>query len=500
MPAHSDSLDKHFANQPAVVAALDPYVPTAAKPWNLRRVMHLYRRLGYGANLAEVQAGLQLSPGPLVDQLLDEAANLGAPLPPYWAAYTTDDYQNDPNPDLRFEHYDELRRRWVTDMIGPEAIRSKLALFWHNHFVTELNVVECNSYLWNYFSLIHEHALGNFRTFVREVAQSPAMLVYLNGNQNVAGQPNENYARELMELFTMGENNGYTQVDIVEMSRALTGWQAQMYECTPPYFDNNLHDQQPKTIFGQTQNFGFVSAHNLIFTARAQQVSEYITTKLYKHFVNQKPDPSVIAELAQTFRDSNWELMPVLKKLLKSEHFFDELYMCSRLKTPLESMVPLFRMANATYPAHIQDDWIGALFYWSYELGQELLNPPNVAGWPGHHAWINESTLTTRWTYNGYTAYMLSVNEQVRENLRGLAQTLTNDSNNPNLIVAALVEYFTGQTLDPIHQQASVINFKAGIPENYFIDGSWNLYWDSAPYQIINMLYYLVRLPEYQLT
>jgi uncharacterized protein (DUF1800 family) len=400
----------------------------------------------------------------------------------------------------RAKHQNEFRRRWIADMIGPESVRAKLALFWHNHFVTEFNVVGCNSFYWGYYSLLHEFSLGNFRTFTREIGQSAAMLVYLNGNQNVAAEPNENYARELLELFTLGENNGYTQVDIVEMARALTGWQADMYACTPAYFDSNLHDDQPKTIFGQTQNFGFTSAHNLIFSQRATQVSEYITGKLYKNYVYQKLDPGVIAGLAQTFRTSNWELMPVLKQLFKSEHFFDEQFMCARIKTPLESMLPIMKMVGGTYPTHMNDETLGAFFWWSYGLGQELFNPPNVAGWPGYHAWINESTLTNRWTFSMYTVYTMANNEQLRESLRGLAQTLTNDSNNPNIIVAALVDFFTGQTLDPIHQQACVVNFKAGIPENYFLDGSWNLYWDSAPWQIVNLMLYMIRLPEFQLT
>jgi uncharacterized protein (DUF1800 family) len=199
--------------------------------------------------------------------------------------------------------------------------QAKMALFWHNHFVTELDVFGCNAYLWDYFSLIHEHAFGNFRIFTREMGKSGAMLSYLNGNDSVAGNPNENYARELMELFTMGEGNGYSQQDIVEMSRALTGWRANEYLCTPPYFDPARHDSGPKTIFGQTANFDYTTAHNLIFSARGTQVSHFIAGKLYKHFVANKLDNEVVAGLAQTFRNNNWELMPVIKQLIKSERF-----------------------------------------------------------------------------------------------------------------------------------------------------------------------------------
>ena len=129
-----------------------------------------------------------------------------------------------------------------------------------------------------------------------------------------------------------------------------------------------------------------------------------------------------------------------------------------------------------------------------------MFNPPNVAGWPGYRKWINESTLTTRWNYGSNTAYLLTENVTLRENLRSLAQMLTNDSQDPTVVTQALVEFFIGQDLEPIHRQAAIAYFKAGIPENYYQDGSWSLYWDEAPYQIVNLWYYLIRLPEFQLT
>jgi uncharacterized protein (DUF1800 family) len=302
-----------------------------------------------------------------------------------------------------------------------------------------------------------------------------------------------------MELFTMGEGNGYSQQDIVEMSRALTGWRANEYLCTPPYFDPAKHDNGSKTIFGQTANYNYTTAHNLVFSARATQVSHYITGKLYKHFVAARLDNEVIAGLAQTFRNSNWELMPVIKQLVKSEHFFEESFINARLKNPLESMLGILKSAGVSAP-QVANNWWNALYYWSYLLGQEVFNPPNVAGWKEHHAWLNESTLTARWNYSASFAYFLTTDESVREKLRSLAQSLTSDSNDPDVIVRALTSFFTGQTLEPVHHQAAVINFKASVPENYYEDGSWNLYWDSAPYQIVNFLYYLVKLPEFQLT
>jgi len=495
------SFDLHVSagsSAPVLSDPLAPYAPSASKPWDAHRVAHLYRRLGFGVSLQQIEAGLQLSPSELIDQLLDGAADLGSPDPPYWGGWTMNEYAASSDPNLGYTHRDELRKRWMKDMLD-EGIRAKMALFWHNHFVTELDVFGCNAYLWDYFSLIHEHAFGNFRIFTREMGKSGAMLSYLNGNDSVAGNPNENYARELMELFTMGEGNGYSQQDIVEMSRVLTGWRANEYLCTPPYFDPARHDSGPKTIFGQTANFNYTTAHNLIFSARATQVSHFITGKLYKHFVANKLDNEVVAGLAQTFRNNNWELMPVIKQLIKSEHFFEESFINARLKNPLESMLCILKSAGVT-SSQVPDNWWSVLFYWSNLLGQEIFNPPNVAGWKQHHAWLNESTLTLRWSYSGAFAYFLTTDNAIRDNLRAMAQALTNDSSDPDLIVRALTMFFTGQTLDPVHHEAAVINFKAYIPENYYEDGLWNLYWDYAANQIVNYLYYLVKLPEFQLT
>lgn len=477
---------------------LQPYQPSASKPWNAQRVAHLYRRLGYGASLEQIQQGLQMTPGELVDQLLNAAVDLGVPDPPYWGGWTLNEYQNNPDPNIVFTHREELRRRWLQEMLD-EGIRAKMAFFWHNHFATELQVYDCNAYLWSYFSLIHEYAFGNFRILTREMGKSGAMLVYLNGNLSTAGQPNENYARELLELFTLGEGNGYTQVDIVELSRALTGWRASGYYCEPPYFDPNRHDNTPKTIFGKTANYNFTTAHNLVFTERPEQVSHYIAGKLYQHFAYQAIDNEVVSAMAETFRNANWELLPMIKQLVKSEHFFEESIMVSHLKSPLEIMLQIWKTAGVN-AAQVSDGWWNNLAYWSYQLGQEMFNPPNVAGWKGYHSWINESTLTGRWDFCSAVAYYMTTNENIREGLRNLAIALTNDSNDPAIITAALVEHFTGQQLEPTYLQSAIVNFKDGIPENYYEDGSWNLYWDEAPYQVVNLLYFLVKMPEFQLS
>ncbi len=485
------------------MAALDPFQPSPTNPWNARRVAHLYNRLGFGASRSEIEAGLAMSPSDLVDQLLDAAAALPTPAAPVWANWTYSDYLAfNPDPNVPFgEHRSELYRRWTNEMtLAPMAVRAKMALFWSNVFVAEVENYNAPPYQWAYFRLLHDHAFGNFQVLAKEIGRSAAMLIYLNGNISDAAEPNENYARELMELFTMGENNGYTQHDIAEMARALTGWRT-FDELTSPEFVAANWDDQPKTIFGQTGNFDFEAAHDLIFQHRAAQVAWHVPRKIYHFFVyGGQPDAEAVEKMGQIFQQNGWQILPMLRALFKSEHFFDEKTMRSQIKMPLESLLSLIRQTAVAFP-----DWTTGevkwndFAYWAYELNQEIFNPPNVAGWPGHRTWINENTLGKRWGFCEAVLNYVGGEEAHRETLRQMAIDLTASSKNAYIVTAAIVEHVLGQELDTIHFEAAVMAFKEGVPENYFIDGSWDLTWNEAPFQVLNLLRYLVRLPEFQL-
>ncbi|HFC01385.1 MAG TPA: DUF1800 domain-containing protein [Phaeodactylibacter sp.] len=477
------------------INSIAPFSPTTATPWNARRIAHLYRRLGFGATYDEIQAALNMSPSELVNVLLDGAASSPLPTPPTWANWTMADYNGDV--DLFFQHQTDLQTEWMTAMAAGN-IRSRFALFWHNHFVTAVQNYSCNNYLWTYYSLLNEYAFGNFRTFTEEIGKCGAMLSYLNGNDNIADEPNENYARELMELFTLGESNGYTQEDIVEVARALTGWQADDYECTAPFFDASLFDGGMKTIFGESGNWNYDDVHELIFTMRRDQVAYFICEKIYKHFVYPEVNTDIINQMATTFKDNNFELLPVLKQLFKSEHFFDETLIGSRIKDPVECFATISKPMNLVVANDYTDDPMGDLVYFSMLLGQELFNPIDVAGWQGHRDWINENTLAFRWSF--VSDFFYSLNDTGKTKLRDLAVSLSPSLNNPREITEAVANHFIGIPLEEQHLDIAVEYFKSDIPQNYFDDGSWNLYWNESANQLINLLGYLVRLPEFQLS
>jgi uncharacterized protein (DUF1800 family) len=481
---------------------------------NRHLVMHLYRRLGFGASEADIQAGLSLSPSQLVDQLLDTAAGLPSPVAPYWSNWNDDAYNS--SSETRFEHYIQFRNRWLREMI-TEGIRAKLALFWHGHFVTQLDVYKCSAYLWRYYELLHVHAFGHFKTFVEEMGKTPAMLVYLNGDVNEAGEPNENYARELLELFTMGANNGYTAIDIINLARSLTGWKVDKYDCEIPtalnYIDPDEHDFDAKTLFGQTipaltgtptiaaAAAEYDTVHDIIFTQREDEIALYICEQLYQFFVYPEVNPAIVNAMAATFKNPNtkWQIMPVLKQLFKSEHFFDDTFVGGHIKSPMELFAGMARAADLQYPQHYDEgdlrDWVK----YAEDLGQWLFEPPNVSGWDGYRSWVNENTLTNRWGRANEFIYELS--ETARIHIRDMVSAGVGpaNQNNPEEIVSFVVNIFINRPLEAEHQEVAIQYLKAGIPQNYFDDGSWNLGWDSAPDQIINLLGYLTRLPEFQM-
>ncbi|MBK7872771.1 MAG: DUF1800 domain-containing protein [Saprospiraceae bacterium] len=478
-----------------VTGTLAPYVPDASMPWNERRIMHLYRRLGFGATPAQIAAGLSQTPSNLVDALIDAAIALPTAPEPEWSDWTIGQYNGDQN--LAIEQIFSWRRRWVLDMIG-NGPREKLALFWHNHFVTRLESYGCPSWMYQYHKLLQEYAFGNFKDFVKEMGKTPAMLVFLNGVQNTRFSANENYARELYELFTLGRDNGYTQQDIVETAKALTGWNGITQEtlCGPITFVPALFDPSSKTIFGRTGNWGYDDVHNILFQERSNQVATYICKKLYQAFVSPEVDENIVTQLAGIFISNDFEIAPVLRALFKSEHFFDDANIGVIVKSPIEAVISFLKEGN--FQIQGTNEELDGIIYLASELGQELFNPVDVAGWQGNLTWVNSNTLTGRWQALRFVLYALF--QSYPEQLRAFAAGLSNDSNDADYITELIANHFLPNGMQyPEDYERATISFKAEIPNHYFEDGGWSLAWETAPAQTALLLDYLVRRPEFQL-
>lgn len=470
---------------------LSAYVPSASMPWNRKRALHLNRRLSFGTHIGAVDEQLTMTPSQAVDEMIDAAINAPDIPVPEWAEWGWTDYESRGLTDRIFGDGLSLGFDWIERM-PTGGFKEKLRLFWYNHFVVEWDSFFCSSTLYKWITMLDRNGLGNFKTFVFEVGIEPAMLIYLNGEQNNKFEPNENYARELFELFTMGADNGYTQEDIVQASRALTGWQVQ--NCNKTSFNANLFDNGDKEIFGVSDGFVYNTLINHIFDSKAIEVSTYICRKIYIEFVSDDVDESIVEGLAQVFRDNDFELDPVFRTLFKSEHFFDDRNIGVKVKSPYQSIIGII----SEFGAPIQPEHKEQIYWVASEIGQNLFNPPDVAGWQGNRTWVDTSTLAVRWTL--VELYAGFIFQSFRESLRALAKTTSDNSNDVEFVVQSIVEYLipNGFQLDE-HYNSAVAVFKGEVPQNYFDDGSWNLDWDIVPGQVALLMNHLGRQPEYQL-
>jgi len=482
-------------------ATLDVFTPTNDKPWNRQRAVHLARRIAFGAGPLSIDPALQISPEEVVDTLVNQAVNLPLAPEPEWAFWQLSDY--DPDEDIRNQQIVEqifgLGTQWLKDM-QQNGLRDRMSWFWHNHFVTRNESYLCPSYLYQYHKLLQKYALGNFKEFVREMGKTPAMLIFLNGVQSTRFDPNENYARELYELFTLGADNGYTQSDIVDTARALTGWNSIDVDnyCGPIEFFPPWWDPDEKTIFGQTGNWGYDDVVDILFEQRAVEISEFVCEKLYKNFVNPKVDEEIIIQLAQTFRNSDFNISTVLRQLFKSEHFFDIANIGTIIPGHIEYFIMFLNEMQFPYDQSISF----TVGYSAGDYNQAIFNPTDVSGWPGNRNWVSSQSLPYRWEgITNIMGYYYGIQNETIEQIREFAIQLSSATEkDPAVVVNAVVDFLLPKGLqNQSHYDEALVAFKGEIPENYFTDGLWNLNWEYAPFQMFALLQHIVNQPEFQL-
>ncbi len=277
----------------------------------------------------------------------------------------------------------KLNIRWLQEMTGSQAqLREKMSLFWHGHFAAKTVNILYDQELLN---IIRENALGNFRDLLLNVSKSASMIRFLNNNQNKKGHPNENFARELMELFTIGRGH-YTETDVKESARAFTGWNSDIQGTFD--FHPRQHDDGIKVFLGKTGNFSGEDILNMLLDQK--QTAVFITRKVYRFFVNDVADEAVVNLLAARFFENNYDIKDLLSSLFSSPAFFDAKNIGTQIKSPVLWMVGIRRQL----PMELQNPGIQLVL--ERLLGQVLFSPPNVAGWPGGKHWIDSSSLMLR--------------------------------------------------------------------------------------------------------
>jgi uncharacterized protein (DUF1800 family) len=358
---------------------------------------HLLARTGFGPAETEVRAYAGLTREEAVARLLRETRTEALTPPPATAVDTTP--LRPPRGDTASEAERkafvqqqtreglELRAWWVQEMLAtPSPLTERMTLFWHNHFVSAQPKVRITRLMYRQNETLRANALGNFSTLLHAMAKDPAMVIYLDGVQNRKGAPNENFAREVMELFTLGEGH-YTEQDIKEAARAFTGWSIDR-ESGRFVYRPFLHDDGVKTVFGKSGRFDGDAVLDLLLAR--PETADYLTAKLWREFISPDPDAAEVRRIAGRFRESNYDIKAALAELLLAPAFYAPENRGVLVKSPIEFVVGTLRTLQLS-PGQALPFAIA-----SAGMGQNLLSPPNVKGWPGGETWINTTTLLAR--------------------------------------------------------------------------------------------------------
>ncbi len=505
IPAEKFQNQKIPDNLDLGVGSIVPY----SGAWGEAQVKHLLRRSLFGFSKADVDFFKAMTMSDAVDYIMNVPAN--PPNPPvngYNTMNLTDPdiasgqtWVNGPdNNDFAGQRRASLYSWSMQQVLNPDRhIREKMTVFLHNHFATEAEAVFSPIIAYNHLKLLRTNCLGNFKDLVKSITLDVAMLIYLNGYVNTKTAPDENYARELMELFTLGKSpeSQYTEDDVKAAARVLTGWRININSFSS-FFSDVVHDQSNKTFssfFGNTVINGQTGAAganetddliNMVFT-KEDVVARFIVRKLYRYFVYYVIDTdienNVIIPLANDFK-VDWELKPLVTALLKSEHFYDTNNVGCYIKNPLDVFGTFIKQFKVAFPSSPPEDvhtsyyamWAGAAV-----SGMYLGNPPNVAGWTAyyqtpqyHELWLNSDTLPKRIQYT--VALMVGFpyrgGNKLQADVIEFAKQFS-DPSNPNTLIQ--------ESIDLMYAMDLSSTVKQGLKQSTLLFGQSNdVYWTNA--------------------
>jgi hypothetical protein len=455
--------------------AWEPWQPDKVEPWNLKWAGHLYRRAAFGASRAMLQKAVADGYAATIDRLIKGRED-GQDLYPFLlspGAKATRDY--------------ELRGWWLYVMLhSPQPLLEKMTLFWHNHFATSIAKVSVVRRMYNQNLLLRQHALGNFQPFLLAISRDAAMLAYLDSDSNIKGKPNENYARELMELFSLGVGH-YTEKDIREAARAFTGWHT---EGDAFAFNSQFHDDGTKTVLGQTGSWDGGDIVRVVLEQKA--AADFLVRKLYRYFISEmvEPPPALLEPLADEFRKSGYDIGRLVATLLRSRHFYSAHAYRQRIKGPVEFVLGA---ANEVNCGRVMPR---ALIARIEAMGQNLFAPPNVKGWEGGKNWLNSATVLARHNFAQALASgsgdLLSAEDNDTESVPNTVDLPTvvrqEHLTDPDKIVALLTDLLLQGEVSEGNRKKLCEFMKEGKPEGSALDQ-----------RVRETIHAIMTMPDYQL-
>jgi len=546
-----------------VTSGLNPYIGA----WGKTEVLHLLKRTGYGFKKADVDTLLAMSTTNAVNAVLN--VNTTPPSPPVnsYNNFSPDenslpygaDWTNDPLPTGTFttnSRRNESLAQWNFGLACNQdlTIKEKMTWFWYHFIPVDFETVRVAPFshagtnscriLHTYLKMFRDNPLGNYKTLIRTMATQPAMMYYLNNQANTKTSPDENFAREIMELFTLGKDplSQFTEVDVVQAAKVLTGWRVVNLNTVSPStnFDVIFHETSNKqfssffnnTIINNTGASELDTFITMIFS-KSQVVSEYICRRLYRYFVYYDIDATIesniITPLAQTFVANNWEIAPVLNQLFKSQHFYDMANRGVYIKSPFDLVIGSLRTFNLNYNVSAPTNYEARYKVWNYYnntvlngLEQSMGKIPNVSGWVAfyqnptfHEYWINSSTTQKRFDFlnrifNGYNLTYNLLTTRIEVDLIAFIQqfdpTICSD---PDLLVDECIKFLLPIDLSPTQkEQIKTQSLLSNQTTNSYWTSAWSLYLsdtsnttnkNAVKTRLKSLLVTLTQLAEYQL-
>ena len=520
---------------------------TYAGAWNNIVAKHLLNRTMYGAKIADINYFTQLGVEASVDQLLTISKQVNSyPLNDYNSSTLIDPkvaagetWINDITTDgtINSARRNSYKKWMMSILVNQERnIQEKMTTFLSNHFGTEADTIVYGSMLYQHHQILRNNCVGNFKKIVTAITTDPGMLRYLNGYLNTKTAPDENYGRELQELFTVGKEGGvkYSESDVKMAAKVLTGWK---YDTNfNSVFDSTRHDTTDKVfssfynntiIVGKTSNSGANETDELINMIFQQtEVAKFICRKLYRYFVyyyiDDQVESNIITPLATTFIKNNYEIKPVLKLLFQSEHFYDTMNIGCQIKSPQDLIISFLRQFEIIFP-DATTDYSDSYFLYNnivnqlISMGQNPVDPPNVAGWPAYYQapsynelWINTDTLPKR---NKFTDLMLETgytrnNKKIIINTIQFIKNICTNPADPNILIDSVFYFLLSTDISSsLKSNLKIQILLSGQTTDYYWTEAWNNYLNNPTtinFNIVNtrlknLLKYIMNLPDYQL-